>query len=94
MLTELRAASLRFTFEETTAFLREVMELPLSAEQVGALQTRTEGWIAGLQLAALSLQSREDALASSTPSRAAIVTWLITWSKRFFCANEQRYKTF
>src|SRR5215469_5273361 len=59
-LTELRAPDLRFTFEETTAFLTEMMGLPLSAEQVAALQSRTEGWIAGLQLAALSLQGRDD----------------------------------
>src|SRR2546426_1121875 len=44
-LTELRAANLRFTAEESTAFLTEVMRLPLSAEQVAALQARTEGWI-------------------------------------------------
>jgi len=59
-LSELRAATLRFTVEETTIFLTEVMGLPLSAEQVAALQERTEGWIAGLQLAALSLQGREE----------------------------------
>lgn len=55
-LTEIRAADLRFTFEETTMFLTEVMKLPFSAEQVAALETRTEGWIAGLQLAAISAQ--------------------------------------
>jgi LuxR family transcriptional regulator, maltose regulon positive regulatory protein len=60
LLTELRAPDLRFTLEETAAFLTEVMGLPLSAEQVTALQVRTEGWIAGLQLAALSLQGRDD----------------------------------
>src|SRR6266487_3415141 len=59
-LTELRAANLRFTSEETTAFLTEVMGLPLSAEEVAALEARTEGWIAGLHLAALSLQGRDD----------------------------------
>src|SRR6266487_562604 len=55
-LTELRAPDLRFTLEETAAFLTKVMGLPLSIEQVTALQARTEGWITGLQLAALSLQ--------------------------------------
>ena len=59
-LTELGAPDLRFTFEETAAFLVEVMGLPLSTEQVAALQARTEGWITGLQLAALSLQGRDD----------------------------------
>ena len=80
VLTELRAASLRFTFEETTAFLREVMGLPLSAEQVAALQARTEGWIAGLQLAALSLQGREDVagfIDAFTGSHRYVVDYLV-----------------
>jgi LuxR family maltose regulon positive regulatory protein len=57
-LTELRAHDLRFTLEEAAVFLREVMGLPLTADDVAALETRMEGWIAGLQLAALSLQDR------------------------------------
>jgi LuxR family maltose regulon positive regulatory protein len=60
-LTELRAADLRFTPDEAAAFLNEVMHLDLSAEQIAALEARTEGWIAGLQLAAISLQGRSDA---------------------------------
>jgi LuxR family maltose regulon positive regulatory protein len=59
-LTELRAADLRFTTSEAAEFLNHVMDLRLSAEDVGALETRTEGWIAGLQLAALSMQGRQD----------------------------------
>ena len=59
-LTELRAADLRFTPEEAAEFLNRMMSLNLSAENIAALETRTEGWIAGLQLAALSLQGRED----------------------------------
>ncbi len=59
-LTELRAADLRFTPEEAGAFLNQVMNLNLSVENIAALETRTEGWIAGLQLAALSMQGRED----------------------------------
>jgi ATP/maltotriose-dependent transcriptional regulator MalT len=59
-LTELRAADLRFTPDEAATFLSQVMSLALSAEDVAALETRTEGWIAGLQLAALSMQGRED----------------------------------
>jgi LuxR family maltose regulon positive regulatory protein len=55
-LTELRAADLRFTFSETTGFLNQIMGLNLSEEDIAALETRTEGWIAGLQLAALALQ--------------------------------------
>jgi LuxR family transcriptional regulator, maltose regulon positive regulatory protein len=58
--TELRAAELRFTPDEAAAFLNEAMGLGLSAGDVAALETRTEGWIAGLQLAALSMQGRED----------------------------------
>ncbi len=53
--TELRAADLRFTSDEAAAFLNEVMGLHLSATDVAALETRTEGWITGLQLAALSM---------------------------------------
>ena len=59
-LTKLSASELRFTFEEAAAFLNEAMGLNLSAEDVAALEERTEGWIAGLQLAALSLRGRED----------------------------------
>ena len=59
-LTELRAADLRFTSSEAVEFLNQMMKLKLSAEDISALETRTEGWIAGLQLAALSLQERED----------------------------------
>ena len=59
-LTELRAADLRFTPAEAAEFLNQVMGLNLSAEDIAALETRTEGWIAGLQLAAVSLQGRDD----------------------------------
>jgi len=59
-LTELRAADLRFTFSEAAEFLHEGMGLKLSAENIAALETRTEGWIAGLQLAALSMQEHQD----------------------------------
>jgi len=59
-LTEIRAADLRFTTDETAAFLNRMMGLALTPEQVAALEQRTEGWIAGLQLAALSAQGRND----------------------------------
>jgi LuxR family transcriptional regulator, maltose regulon positive regulatory protein len=59
-LSELRAAEIRFTTEETTAFLHEVWGLDLAPETVAALERRTEGWAAGLQLAALSLRERPD----------------------------------
>jgi LuxR family transcriptional regulator, maltose regulon positive regulatory protein len=59
-LIELRQADLRFTFEETSAFLRRVAGTELSTKDVSALVSRTEGWIAGLQMAALSLRNRAD----------------------------------
>ena len=57
-LTELRASDLSFTPEETALFLNEMMGLKLSPEEVAALEKRTEGWIAGLQLAAISMRSK------------------------------------
>jgi LuxR family maltose regulon positive regulatory protein len=59
-MTELRAEDLRFTPDEVTTFLNTVMGLDLSARDIAALDTRTEGWIAGLQLAALSMRGRDD----------------------------------
>jgi LuxR family maltose regulon positive regulatory protein len=59
-LTELRAADLRFTLAEATTFFQQIKDLPLLADQIEALETRTEGWIAGLQLAALSIRGHED----------------------------------
>ena len=59
-LTELRAADLRFTSSEAADFLNQVMGLNLSMEDIAELETRTEGWIAGLQLAAISMQGRKD----------------------------------
>lgn len=55
-LTEVRAADLHFTAAEAAEFLNQGMGLTLSAEEITALETRTEGWIAGLQMAALALQ--------------------------------------
>jgi LuxR family maltose regulon positive regulatory protein len=60
-LIELRALDLRFTLTEAAEFLNVVMGLDLSAADIAALEKRTEGWIAGLQLAALSLQGHQDA---------------------------------
>ena len=59
-LVEIRAADLRFTRDEAAAYLNEVMGLDLTTLDVTALERRTEGWIAALQLAALSMQGRED----------------------------------
>src|SRR5436309_6120806 len=62
-LTELRAADLRFTASEAAAFLNQVMGLSLSAADIAALEDHTEGWIAGLRLAALSMQGHHDVAA-------------------------------
>src|SRR2546430_2161832 len=59
-LTELRATDLRFTPSEAAGFLNQGMGLNLSAEDIARLSTRTEGWIAGLQLAAISMQGQQD----------------------------------
>ncbi len=59
-LVELRAADLRFTPDEAAAYLNEVMGLGLAAQDIAALEGRTEGWIAALQLAALSMRGRDD----------------------------------
>jgi LuxR family maltose regulon positive regulatory protein len=59
-LIDLRAESLRFDTAEATKFLNQTMGLDLSSEEITMLETRTEGWIVGLQLAALSMQGRED----------------------------------
>ena len=57
-LLELRASDLRFTADEAETFLTQVMGLDLERAQVAALEARTEGWVAGLQLAALSVRGR------------------------------------
>ena len=59
-LNEIRAADLRFTSQEAIAFFNESMKLGLSAGDISALEQRTEGWIVGMQLAALSLQGISD----------------------------------
>ncbi|MCG8347555.1 MAG: LuxR C-terminal-related transcriptional regulator [Chloroflexales bacterium] len=78
-LFEMRAADLRFTADETNLFLNEVMGLNLPLDKLTALADRTEGWIAGLQLAALSMQGRSDAadfIAAFTGSHRYIVDYL------------------
>ena len=79
-LTELRAADLRFTPAETTDFLSQVMGLNLSAEDITALENRTEGWIAGLQLATISMQGHQDVtsfIRSFTGSHHFVLDYLI-----------------
>jgi len=79
-LTELRAADLRFTVGETAVFLQEVMGLNLTEEQIAALETRTEGWIAGLQMAALSMRGENDLsgfIQSFTGSHRFVLDYLL-----------------
>lgn len=79
-LTELRAADLRFTLAEAAEFLNQVMGLTLSADDIAALESRTEGWIAGLQLAAISMQGQKDAasfIQSFTGSHRFVLDYLV-----------------
>jgi LuxR family maltose regulon positive regulatory protein len=79
-LTELRAADLRFTLSEAAEFLNQVMSLKLSTENIASLEARTEGWIAGLQLAALSMQGYEDTagfIQSFTGSHHFVMDYLV-----------------
>ena len=79
-LIELRAADLRFTPAEAAEFLNQVMGLNLSAEDIAALETRTEGWIAGLQLAALSMRGHQDTagfIKSFTGSHHFVLDYLV-----------------
>jgi LuxR family maltose regulon positive regulatory protein len=78
-LVEIRAADLRFNSDEVAAFLNDLMGLGLSTEDLAALEARTEGWIAGLQLAVLSMQGRDDVsrfVSRFTGSQRYIVDYL------------------
>jgi LuxR family maltose regulon positive regulatory protein len=79
-LNELRLSDLRFTDEEAGSFLKKIMGLDLRPEQLSALTHKTEGWIAGLQMAALSMQGREDLssfIGAFTGSNRFILDYLI-----------------
>jgi LuxR family maltose regulon positive regulatory protein len=79
-LTEVRASDLRFTPSEAAEFLNQAMGLNLSTEDITVLERRTEGWIAGLQLAALSMQRQEDAtslIESFTGSHRYVLDYLV-----------------
>jgi LuxR family transcriptional regulator, maltose regulon positive regulatory protein len=79
-LLDIRADQLRFTRDEIAAFLNNVMGLTLSADDLSAMEMRTEGWIAGLQLAALSMQSCNDIhgfVSAFTGSHRYIVDYLV-----------------
>ena len=93
-LTELRLTELRFTTDEAAAFLNQVMGLGLSAEDIIALETRTEGWIAGLQMAAASMQGRKDIasfIQALTGSDRYILDYLI---EEVFQRQPDRVQTF
>jgi len=79
-LTEIRAADLRFSSAEAAEFLNGVMGLDLSAEDITALERRTEGWIAGLQLAAITMRGQKDTsglIKSFTGSHRYVLDYLI-----------------
>ena len=79
-LAEVRAADLRFSRPEVDAFLRQTMGLDLTGEETAALESRTEGWITGLQLAALSLRGRPGAsrfVAAFAGSQRFILDYLV-----------------
>jgi len=79
-LTELRVTDLRFDTTEAAEFLNQVMHLTLSTDDIAALETRTEGWIAGLQLAAISLQGQKDVtsfIKSFTGSHNFVMDYLV-----------------
>ncbi len=79
-LGELRATDLRLTTPETATFLRDVMGIELSNVQVAELEARTEGWLAGLQLAALSMRGRSDVdafVAAFTGSHRYVIDYLV-----------------
>jgi len=79
-LTEIRARDLRFSYAEAAEFLNGVMGLDLSAEDIAALERRTEGWIVGLQLAAISMRGQKDTSAlirSFTGSHRYVLDYLI-----------------
>ena len=94
VLSELRAADLRFTLAETTEFLRTVMGLDLLPEDVASLEARTEGWIAGLQLAGLHLQGRADpaeAVRSFAGSHRFVFDYLVEEVLAHLTDQERRF---
>lgn len=79
-MIELRASDLRFTPAEASEFLNQVMGLALSVKDITSLETRTEGWIAGLQLAAISMHGQKDAsgfIQAFTGSHRYILDYLL-----------------
>ena len=94
VLTELRAADLRFTLAEATEFLRTAMDVDLLPEDVASLEARTEGWIAGLQLAGLHLQGRADpaeAVRSFAGSHKFVLDYLLEEVLAHLTEPERRF---
>ncbi len=90
-MTELRASELRFSAAEAADFLNQSMGLSLSESDVSALEDRTEGWVAGLQLAALSLQGHPDVsgfIHAFAGDHRYIVDYLIDEVLRQFSRNQ------
>ena len=93
-VTELRAVDLRFSVTESASFLTDVMGLTLTAGDITALETRTEGWVAGLQLAALSLQGKSDVAAgvrAFTGAHAFVLDYLLEDVLRKLPAHVQSF---
>jgi LuxR family maltose regulon positive regulatory protein len=93
-LIEIRADHLRFSMDEAAQFLNRVMGLKLSGDQVAALEKRTEGWVAGLQLAALSMQGRDDVqgfVSAFTGSNHYIVDYL---AEEVLCRQSEPLREF
>lgn len=93
-LTEVRAGDLRFTSSESAAFLTQAMGLALSSQDTAALEQRTEGWIAGLQLAALALQGHQNPtsfIASFTGNHHFVLDYLM---EEVFGQQSERVQTF
>jgi LuxR family maltose regulon positive regulatory protein len=87
-LLEIRTDDLRFTPQETSEFLNQVMRLDLNLEDIAALESRTEGWIVGLKMAAIAIQSglslrgRQSPILSNRSAVATTIYWSI-WVKKF-----------
>ncbi|HMN31165.1 MAG TPA: hypothetical protein PKE45_23635, partial [Caldilineaceae bacterium] len=93
-LAEIRAADLRFAGEEVSSFLEKAIGHPLTSADVAALEQRTEGWVAGLQLAALSLRGRNDAssfIQAFTGSHAYIIDYLVEEVLQQLPAETERF---
>jgi LuxR family maltose regulon positive regulatory protein len=93
-VTEVRASDLRFTPSEAATFLNQVMDFTLSAQDIAALEWRTEGWIAGLQFAALALQGHQDPtrfITSFTSSHRFVLDYLM---EEVFGQQDARIQTF